>query len=318
MNRYPYDLRVQIFLVGAKSVRIGVKKEGFGVCITVELKDKIYYSKILLAVVIVIVCNLLTILDYFFKFGHAQAIGVGVGWGVLVPYYFLLNWRLSENQIQEIGGKRKIFMEGIGGYITFWVSLWTITYTFLHLVLWPEYYVTEMLGPPFFAGSPYYFTSLLILAISFSLSSTSSLLSRKIMDVKRLTRYSKEIKKFKTLEKHVRETSDRKAMIKVKRKQKYIEKITRTVMWQRMKPMLIFMGPFMILFFILNATFGNTTCAMFPFNISIVPLLNMFIRAPAGVWLPYGFPLSYVSWYIVSSFGFNTLTQKLLGLRFEQ
>jgi len=273
---------------------------------------------------VTIFCNFLTILDYFLGFGHAQAYGVAFGWGILIPYFLLLNWRLSEKQIEKLGGKRKIFLEGIGGYITFWVSTWALSYTFLHYLLWPQYYVPELLGPPFFAGAPYWITSILILGISFSLSATSSLLSRKIMDVKRLKRYSKEIKKFKDLEKHVRETGDHKSAIKLKRKQKYIEKITRTVMWQRMKPMLIYMGPFMILFFILNTTFGQTTCAMFPFNIVEVPLLNWFIRPPIPpelghfVALPYGLALSYVSWYIVSSFGFTTLIQKLLGLRFEQ
>jgi len=264
-------------------------------------------------------------LNFFLGFGHAQAYGVALGWGILVPYYFLLKWKLNDKQIEEIGGKRKIFLEGIGGYITFWVSFWALTYTFLHYVLWPEYYVSEFLGPPFFTGAPYYVTSLLILGIAFGISMTSSLLSRKIMDVNRLKRYSIEIKKFKDLEKDVKGTGNRKAAIKLKRKQKYIEKITRTVMWQRMKPMLIYMGPTMILFFILNTTFGQTTCAMFPFNIMEVPLLNMFIRPPTPpalgfqtVILPYGLALSYVSWYIVSSFGFTTVIQKALGLRFEQ
>ncbi|NVM53005.1 MAG: DUF106 domain-containing protein [Candidatus Helarchaeota archaeon] len=283
-----------------------------------EFKDKIYYSKILLAAIVSIFCNLLTILAYFLGFGHAQAIGVAFGWGILIPYYFLLNWKLTDKQIEEIGGKKKIFMEGIGGYITFWVSIWALSYTFLHYVLWPDYYVPEILGNPFFANAPYYITSLLILVISFSLSSTSSFLSRKMMDIKRLKRYSLEIKKFKDLEKEVKETGNKKAAIKLKRKQKYIEKITRTVMWQRFKPMLLFFVPFTILFIFLNATFKETTCAMFPFNIKDIPLLNTFIRSPAGVWVPFGLPLVYVGWYMVSSFGFNTLIQKLLGLRFEQ
>ena len=283
-----------------------------------EFRDKIYYSKVLLAGISTLVCNLLTILAYFFHFGHAQAFGVAFGWGILVPYCLYLNYTLTEKQITELGGKRKIVLEGLGGYVTFWVSTWALSYTFLHLVLWPDYYTPEILGPPFFANSPYYLTSLVIVGIALALTMTSSTLSRKLMDINRLKRYSKEIKKFKDLEKYVRETGDRKSAIKLKRKQKYIEKITRTTMWQRMKPMLIYMVPFMILFFFLSSTFGNTTCAMFPFNIQKVPLLNMFIRAPYGVYLPMGLPLSYVSWYITSSFGFNTIMQKILGLRFEQ
>jgi uncharacterized membrane protein (DUF106 family) len=265
-----------------------------------------------------IVCNLLTILAFFYHFYNAQAYGVAYGWGILIPYYFILSKRLNEKQIVDIGGKKKILMEGIGAYVTFWVSFWALTYTILHYVLWPEFYTPEIIGPPFFANAPYYLTSLLILGISFGLSTSSSLLSRKIMDVKRLNRYSKEIKKFKDLEKHIKETGDKRETIKLKRKQKYIEKITRTVMWQRFKPMLIYFLPFMILFIFLNMTFGNTTCAMFPFNIAEVPLLNMFIRSPWGVRLPMGLPLNYVSWYIISSFGFTTIIQKVLGLRFEQ
>jgi len=283
-----------------------------------ELKDKIYYSKILLATISTVMCNLLTILAFFYHFLNAQAFGVAFGWAILIPYYLILAKMLNEKQIAEIGGKRKIFLEGIGAYITFWVSLWALTYNFLHYILWPEWYTPEILGPPFFANSPYYFTSLLILGISFTLSTTSSLVTRKLMDVKRLTRYSKEIKKFKDLEKYVKESGDKRAVIKLKRKQKYIEKITRTVMWQRVKPTLIFIVPFMVLFFFLNMTFGNTTCAMFPFNITKVPILNLFFRSPWGVWIPLGLPLNFISWYIISSFGFTTIIQKLLGLRFEQ
>jgi uncharacterized membrane protein (DUF106 family) len=283
-----------------------------------EFKDKIYYSKILLAGLTTIVCNLITICGYLFGFGHAQAFGVGYGWGILVLYYFVVAWRLNDKQIELIGGKRKIFLEGIGGYIFFWVSTWALSYTLLHAILWADFYTPEILGTSFFSGAPYWTTSLLILSISFSLSMTSSLLSRKIMDVRRLKRYSKEIKKFKDLEKHVKETADRKAAIKLKRKQKYIEKITRTVMWQRLKPMAIYFVPFLILFIVLSNTFGNTTAAMFPFNIGKVPLLNMFVRSPFGVYIPMGYALSYVSWYIISSFGFTTVIQKVLGLRFEQ
>jgi len=292
--------------------------QSIGDRIFLELKDKIYYSKILLATISTIGCNLLTILAFFYGFGNAQAWGVALGWAILVPYYLILAKLLNEKQITEIGGKKKILLEGIGAYVTFWVSLWALTYTFLHYLLWPQFYTPEILGPPFFANSPYYLTSILILAISFSLSTSSSLLSRKIMDVKRLARYSKEIKKFKDLEKYIKESGDKRATIKLKRKQKYIEKITRTVMWQRFKPMLIYFLPFMLLFIFLNMTFGNTTCAMFPFNIVEIPLLNMFIRSPWGVWIPWGLPLNYVSWYIISSFGFTTIIQKMLGLRFDQ
>ena len=282
-----------------------------------EFKDKIYYSKILLAGISTIVCNLLTILAYFSGFGHAQAYGVAFGWGILVPYYFLLKWRLSEKQITALGGQRKIFLEGIGGYLTFWVSTWALSYTFLHYILWSDYYTPELLGLPFFSNAPYYLTTLIILGISFALSMTSSLISIKIMDMKRIRRYSKEIKKFKELEKEVRTTGDKKAAIKLKRKEKYIQKITRTVTVQRLKPMAFYLIPFMILFFFLNGIFGNTTAAMFPFNIGLVPFLNMFIRAPWGVYVPMGYPLGYVSWYIISSFGYSTVIQKLLGLRYD-
>lgn len=283
-----------------------------------EFKEKIYYSKVLLAGISTLVCNLLTILAYFLGFGHAQAFGVAFGWGILIPYYFLLSWRLNEQQITTLGGKKKIFLEGIGGYVFFWVSTWGLSYTFLHYILWPQFYTRELLGAPFFKSAPYYLVSLAILGISFALTMTSSIISIKVMDVKRLARYSKEIKKFKELEKEVKQTGDKKGIIKLKRKQKYIEKITRTVMKQRLKPMAVYFVPFLILYIFLSSYFGNATCAMFPFNIGEVPLLNMFIRGPVGVYIPMGYPLGYVSWYIISSFGFTTIIQKALGLRFDQ
>lgn len=333
-----------------------------------ELKQRIYYSKYLLAGFSTIICNTLTILAFIFGFGHAQALGVAFGWGILIPYYFIVKGKLNDEQIIIIGGKKKIILEGIGGYVSVWVCTWTFSYMILHFILWPEYYTPTLLGPTFFPDSPYYLTTLLILGIFLLKSTIVNLITRKMIDLQKIKRYTNDIEDFKEKKRKLRaiekilasktdkepvkqidtemingidaknepdteleQDSDAKLeqkayedahktrqMLKIKilRKQKYIEKITRHVMTQRLKPMLIFFVVFIVIGYLLLIPFGNTTAGIFPFDVGKIPFFNYFIRSPPNTYLPMGFPLSFIGFYYVIGVSLTPLMHRLFGTYF--
>ncbi|MHA1311389.1 MAG: EMC3/TMCO1 family protein [Candidatus Helarchaeota archaeon] len=268
-----------------------------------EIKDKVYYTKFLLAVRTVLVCHILTILDALYGLPNAQLWGVGFGWLMVVVDWAIMVYIFKLDE--KLGSKGKVFMEGLGTYVLGWVSLWTITYTLLHWLLWPEIWIEYNVNP---------INTLWILLLSFGIVFGTSGLARIMMDIPRLKRYQKEIDKHKKMEKEAKETKNRKLMIKVKRKQKYIEKIQRKMMWQRLKPTLITMIPFMVMFFILNWFFTGVLVGFFPFNAWEAPIVGMFIQGiPVS---PRGFALYFFGFYLTSSFGFSFIVQKVLGIKF--
>ena len=169
------------------------------------------------------------------------------------------------------------------------------------------------------------FAFFLIILIAFSLSFATNLITRKVVDLPRVQRYQKEIDKWKKQEevakKSVQEGApNRKLMIKVQRKKKYIEKLQRNMATERMKPSLFTFVPFLIMFLILSRfVFGFAPVAIFPFNIGKIPILNtMFafvgdIRNP----LPNGIILYYYGWYSICLFTFNTILQRIMGTRMQ-
>ncbi|TFF89268.1 MAG: DUF106 domain-containing protein [Promethearchaeota archaeon] len=268
-----------------------------------KLKDKLYYTKFLLAIRTVLICHVLTVCDALFGLQHAQAWGVGIGWLLLIVDWVILVFVFKLDE--PLGGKGKVFMEGLGTYILGWISLWTITYTLLHWILWPEIWIKYDINP---------FNTLWILALSMGIVTGTSLFARFMMDLPRLKRYQGEIDKHKKMEKKAEETRDRKLMVKVKRKQKYIEKIQRKMMWQRFKPTLITMVPFMVMFFVLNWLFSGVFVAVFPFNAWEVPLIGTLISGRP--FSPRGFGLYFFGFYLTSSFGFSFIIQKVMGIKF--
>ncbi|MHA1271368.1 MAG: EMC3/TMCO1 family protein [Candidatus Helarchaeota archaeon] len=268
-----------------------------------KIKDKIYYTKFLLAVRTVLVCHILTILDALYGLPNAQAWGIAFGWISIILDWAIMVYIFKLDK--PMGSKGKVFMEGVGTYVLGWVSLWTITYTFLHWILWPEIWIDNNINP---------FNTIWILSLSFGIVIGTSVFARFMMDIPRLKRYQKEISKHKKMEKEANETRNRKLMLKVKRKQKYIEKIQRKMSWERFKPTLITMLPFMVMFFILNWVFTGVIVGFFPFNAWEAPLIGGFV---SGIPIsPRGFGLYFFGFYLTSSFGFSFIIQKVMGIKF--
>ncbi|MHA1785110.1 MAG: EMC3/TMCO1 family protein [Candidatus Helarchaeota archaeon] len=164
-----------------------------------------------------------------------------------------------------------------------------------------------------------------IILISFCLSLSTNLLTKKVTDLPRLHRYQAEIDKWKKQEKEAKRLAEegipnKKLMIKVQRKKKYIEKIQRSMATERMKPSIFTFVPYIILFTILSRyVFGWAPTAIFPFNLGKVPILNTFfvMLGDLGHPLPGGIILYYYGWYSICLFTFNLILQRFLGTRLQ-
>ena len=162
------------------------------------------------------------------------------------------------------------------------------------------------------------FSSLLSLFIAF--------VSRAMMDMAELKRYTREIKKFQALQRKAMQTADKKLAIQVKRKEAYIQRIQRKMMSQRFKPMAIYFVPLILMFYILRGIFPAPT-------LTFVDVGGGILR---GEWigytnvLPFAIPrhmfgapapwdnshtiLSFVWFYFMVSLTIGSVIQRILGL----
>jgi uncharacterized membrane protein (DUF106 family) len=163
-----------------------------------------------------------------------------------------------------------------------------------------------------FRSMPY--SGLFIMLVSVTISTMSNLAMRRFSDMRRLNRQQLEIKQFQEMEKEANRTQNEKLLKKVKRRKAYIERIQREQMSSRCKPSLIFLIPFMIIFYLLSQfyTVNGTQqiVAVLPFNIQkVLPFLaGMGGRATAA-----GFGLTYYLFYLIAGFGLSSILQRIMG-----
>ncbi|MFB0545256.1 MAG: EMC3/TMCO1 family protein [Asgard group archaeon] len=160
------------------------------------------------------------------------------------------------------------------------------------------------LGPP---GS-----MLFIVLVSICLSLITATVTKVLIDVKKLRKYTEQIKEWNKKRAEAIKKADKKLFIKVKRKEKYIQRLQREMMGMQFKPMLVFMLPFILIFFLLRTVFENDIVVHLPFRM-IWDLGGDVENLPGGDRTITG--MHFVGWYIMSSFAFGSLIQKALGAR---
>ncbi|MEM3586970.1 MAG: EMC3/TMCO1 family protein, partial [Candidatus Jordarchaeaceae archaeon] len=119
----------------------------------------------------------------------------------------------------------------------------------------------------------------LILIVSLSISIITGVVNRLVIPVARMRRYSREIRKFKEAMAIAKKENNQKLLLKLERRKKFIERITREQASSRMRPMLIFLIPFMTIFYYLNNLYSQPgwiayTVAILPINLSRIPLFS--------------------------------------------
>ncbi|NHI93134.1 MAG: DUF106 domain-containing protein [Candidatus Lokiarchaeota archaeon] len=161
--------------------------------------------------------------------------------------------------------------------------------------------------------------------VSLGLSISTNLITRKVTDINRLNRYQLEVQKWKNQESEAKKlaeagTPNKKLMIKVQRKKKYIEKLQRNMATERLKPSIFTFVPYILLFTILSRyVFAWAPTAIFPFNLGKVPILSTFFVMLGDISVPNpiinGVVFFYFGWYSVCLFTFNTFIQRLMGTK---
>lgn len=118
-----------------------------------------------------------------------------------------------------------------------------------------------------------------VLGAALLLSVTASAVNRIVLPVAKIRRYGREIRKWKEGMARAKEENNQKLILKLERKKKFIEKIQREQASSRFKPTLIYMIPFMALFYYLYGLYGfpgmermlPSVVAVLPINLGSIP-----------------------------------------------
>ena len=145
------------------------------------------------------------------------------------------------------------------------------------------------------------YSTLFIMGVAFTLSLTTNLANRVLVDVEKMKSVMAEVNAWRKEMDKARKSDDKQLLAKVMKKQKPIMQLQSKAMWDRMKVSFIYLGPFWIIFYILNSFFQNKVVALSPFTF---PLLL-------------GYELPYITWYILCSFASSLPLSRLLGVNPE-
>ena len=170
-------------------------------------------------------------------------------------------------------------------------------------------------------------STIFVVVFSSMLSLSIALISRSMIDMDQLKRYTREIKKFQALKKKSVQTADKKLALKLKRKEAYIQRIQRKMMSQRFKPMAIYMIPLFVMFAVLRGIYSAPTMTFPDVGLGIASSVNW--EGYTNV-LPFATPghrfgtaapwdsshtiLSFTWFYFVVSLTLGSVIQRVLGL----
>lgn len=136
-----------------------------------------------------------------------------------------------------------------------------------------------------------------IMTIALTLSLTTNILNRLLIDVGRMKEVMAEVASWRKEFDKARKSGDQQLLAKATKKQKPIMQLQSKMMWDRMKVSFIYLGPFWIIFYILNTFYRGQIVALSPFTIPIL----------------LGEQLPFISWYILCSFALSLPISRILG-----
>lgn len=155
----------------------------------------------------------------------------------------------------------------------------------------------------------YRYSVFLILAVSFGLAILVNMVSRTVVDWEEVNRVRQKQSDLQDELKKARKESDSKKVHKLQKKQQEFMQQHMGTMFSPMKTMIIIIIPFIIVFQLLNSTYGGWVVAWLPFklpwpNIGFF-LFDRFFNGPTV-------SLGFFGWYLLAYFGFSQLWRKIL------
>jgi uncharacterized membrane protein (DUF106 family) len=163
--------------------------------------------------------------------------------------------------------------------------------------------IFESIGVLYTPGSTYF-----IILFNLTVAVLISLLTKLLIDVEKISRHQREIKTHQENKKKAMETADKKLWQKVQRREEYIKKIQSEMMFQQMKPMLVYFVPITIIFFLMRSAFVNIPIAWMPFRFPEIPIIIRNVR-----YLDHLTWMGFTGWYFLTSLGLGTFVRRFLG-----
>jgi uncharacterized membrane protein (DUF106 family) len=132
---------------------------------------------------------------------------------------------------------------------------------------------------------------------------------RKLTDVDKMRRYNLELKAFRSEMTQAMKEGDKQKQEKMKKKQQQMNKMQMEMSKEQLKPTLLFMIPLWGVYFLVSSLIGAGPLIVLPIYI---PYVAMTLSGLGIIpWAPFFW------WYMVCSFTFSTLINRLFGLTFD-
>ena len=112
-------------------------------------------------------------------------------------------------------------------------------------------------------------SSIFIILIAISVTLFSTMVSRRIIDLDKLKRYTKETKEYNSMKLKATRSQDRRLMKKVEDNEKRAQKMQRELATMRIKPLIYTLIPTLLIFILMNGHFGSieSIVANIPFSL---------------------------------------------------
>jgi uncharacterized membrane protein (DUF106 family) len=143
---------------------------------------------------------------------------------------------------------------------------------------------------------------------------------RKLTNVDKMRRYNFELKAFRSEMTQAMREGDKQKQEKMKKKQQQMNKMQMEMSKEQMKPTLLFMIPLWGVYFLMSSLVGGGLLVVLPIFIPYVACSSSSTVAhcisatsfgAAVPWMPFFW------WYMICSFTFSTLINRLFGLTFD-
>jgi len=147
--------------------------------------------------------------------------------------------------------------------------------------------------------------ALLVALTAIVLNIISNVATRLLTDVGRARRIRAEVRAFRRDLRQAMQTKDKAKLEKLKKKEKLMMKEEMKISTQRMKPLILFWIPFIVIYYLLAAFIGGYDAVVAISPIPIIPIsLSPFILVKE---------IGLIWWYLISSLAFSAIITKLLG-----
>ena len=153
---------------------------------------------------------------------------------------------------------------------------------------------------------------LTIIVVNLFLAFISIAATNRFTDMEKMKADMEEVKVWREKMNEARKSKNQELLEEVIADQGRIMRINSSMMSARMKPMCVYYIPFLLVFAIMGAMFGNSVVAVLPFNIQNVPGLG-FLEGMLGTATNYGFGFSFYGFYLLVGLGLGNLIRKPFG-----